>query len=430
MSTFSRDADADRTKAGPPLMPLDARQPTVVPQRPHDLAAGPRIGVGVGMPMEHVWRPAPSRVASAVPEALRSVDRVGVVEREAVQIAGMVLSADAALEVARLNATPGPIHAAPAAAQRDRCAAASRQRARRRVWGRQMRKAAADMQAMAADQARFLRSIQIAARDAAAQKGCAARRAALQARTDSGRKAYEQARWAAALAHEVVREPPRGVLEEMGEYHAGRAVVVPVLPDEPRFANRGEISSYLTEHAALNARIRTQHQVAHLVVSWAAETIHPGAAAATAARMCARIGIDPQRQRVVSVMHLDGKHAHMHILAARVRDDGGAWVPGLGVDRALALEASQLAQDHGQVWDQRMIARSARSGAAAAFAAKGELAGEIRYEDGERTRIAWQGPDVSARIDAGHFSLGEHAGVCVARLIGYRPADRMVRYAV
>lgn len=309
-------------------------------------------------------------------------------------------------------------------------AAAGRRRAQARAWKQRAAKAKGERQQHAEREGKALLREQVAARDAAAQRGGAARRAALQARTPATVRSREHARWEQALAHEHRRPPPRGVMEQAGEYVAGRAVLIPMLADEPVFASRKDIEAYLTEHATLNPNIRTKHQVAHLVASWEAASVHPGAAAATAARLCARIGIDPQQQHVVTLLHLDGQHAHLHILAARVREDGGAWVPGLGVDRALALEAESMARDHGQAWDQRMIARSKRSGVAAAAAARGELYGEVRYEDGTRTRVPWQGAEVVQRREADPWAVADHAGVCLARLVGYRPAARLVAYAV
>jgi hypothetical protein len=197
----------------------------------------------------------------------------------------------------------------------------------------------------------------------------------------------------------------------------------------PAFATRKEMVRWLTADADKNYRIKEKHQVAHIVASWSAAAVDTGSMAATASRLLARVGIDPLAQRVVVVAHLDGPHAHLHIMAARVRSDGGAWVPGLGVDRALALESAVLAREAGQPWDQRMIARSARSGAAAGLAADGELHGEIRYEDGRRERIAWQGLAVAERVEASAYGHAEHAGICVAKMVGYRPAVGAVRYA-
>jgi hypothetical protein len=262
-------------------------------------------------------------------------------------------------------------------------------------------------------------------------RGGAARRAALQARTAGAVVSREQARWNAALAHERIEQPRTGAIEA-GEYACGaRATVVPLSAPEPDFHSAGEIATYLNKFAARNPHIKNRHQVAHLAVSWAGQDVSASAAAATAARMLTRLGIDVARQPVVCLMHHDTDHTHMHLLVGRVRSDGGAWTAGLGVDRALALEAFAMVAETGQAatWDQRMIARSKRSGVAAGLAAQGRLAGEIRYADGRREEIPWQGEAVTARRAEDYIAAEiAHAGLCLPRMIGLRPAERVAGY--
>lgn len=290
---------------------------------------------------------------------------------------------------------------------------------------------AADAQRLAAQtDVRALLELKKTAADSAAQRGGAARRKALQAHTPSVYKNREEKRWQEALSHETPRPPPKATMEEVGEYKLGRALVVPVRFGEPIFENRQQIAEYLTEFSARNPLIDEKNQIAHLVVSWEADSVHPGAMVATADRMLRRLGIDSDENRVVALAHLDGQHAHLHLLVGRTRSDGGAWMGELGVDRALALEAEHLAYEHGQPGNKPMVARTKIAGIASGRAARGELFGDLLYPDGHRVKILWQGEAVQRRHDASWTVGSDHAGVCIAQLKGYRPVKRIVAYAV
>lgn len=210
------------------------------------------------------------------------------------------------------------------AARRDESpAAVGRRRTQQRRWKKVM-EGAADAQRLAAQtDVRALLELKKTAADSAAQRGGAARRKALQAHTPSVYKNREEKRWQEALSHETPRPPPKATMEEVGEYKLGRALVVPVRFGEPIFENRQQIAEYLTEFSARNPLIDEKNQIAHLVVSWEADSVHPGAMVATADRMLRRLGIDSDENRVVALAHLDGQHAHLHLLVGRTRSDGG-----------------------------------------------------------------------------------------------------------
>lgn len=272
-------------------------------------------------------------------------------------------------------------------------------------------------------------AVDLAAESEAVQAG-KARRLALQARTTPAHRDRERGHWDQAIAD---HEPgPRAILsgtwEVVSGSAAGRAQWVSLYPDREEMTaeTTGQLARRLA--AARSSSIKPQHAVAHFVVSWRDDPTL-AEAVATARRLCARLGIDPEQQQVGAAMHHDGKSPHLHLLVARTRHDGGVWTAGLGVDRALALESRLMALENGAAWDQRMIAHSTRSGAALGMMRTGKLAGTIRY-DGVCVAVPWQGAAVSERIEADVWSRTRTGGDCLAKMVGLRSAHGTARYVL
>lgn len=179
-----------------------------------------------------------------------------------------------------------------------------------------------------------------------------------------------------------------------------------------------------------SGRIQDKHAVAHLVVSWP-EGVEPtpGQAATTCRRMMQRLGLDPDRHATAAWLHADSKATHCHLVVARTRGDGAVWMPRLGPDRAMALEARLMAVEHGDEWAQEMTTYKAIHGRGEHFYGKGQAHALMVHPDGRREKIAWQGPEVDARMERDPIALSQHAGVTLGKMIGFRPAASVCRYA-
>lgn len=240
--------------------------------------------------------------------------------------------------------------------------------------------------------------------------------------------AYAAQRWQKAFGHDV---PSRPVIWEqlpVQGYEVGRATVLDLDPGQPTFQGHEQIASYLARYTPLNTRIKEKHQVAHIHASWQNADITDGEATVTAQRLIVRLGIEPAHQPIVCVKHHDTKHSHIHLLVGRVRDDGGAWTPGLGIDRAMALETKQMAEETGKPWQQLMVDYTQKSGIGAWKAEEGQLQAEIRYRDGSREVVPWQGPEVTKRWEANPYAQLAHAGPCIVQCAGDRSAKVAAKY--
>ena len=266
--------------------------------------------------------------------------------------------------------------------------------------------------------------------DSEAASAGKARRLALQAVTTPAHRDRERGHWDQAIAD---YEPaPRTIIAGTWEVVAGpadgRSQWVSMYPDREELTP--ETSQQLARRLAAgrSPRIKSQHAVAHFVISWRDDPTL-AEAVTTARRLCGRLGIDPEQQQIGAAMHSDGAACHLHLLVARTRTDGGVWKAGIGVDRALALESRLMALERGGAWDQRMIARSRTSGAALGFMRAGKLEASILY-DGTQRRLAWQGAAVTDRIADDIWARARTGGECIAKMVGLRSAQGTARYVL
>lgn len=200
-----------------------------------------------------------------------------------------------------------------------------------------------------------------------------------------------------------------------------------VIPRAPVTASRRQTVEMIEEHRCESHAKR--NNTAHFILSWPHGVVPSvSEAAVSARRMCMRVGLDLHQQGSAAFLHYDRDHYHVHLLVGRSRLDGGLWSPGLGIDRVMALESRLLANEHGQEWNQRMVGRSEKSRIGGAKAAEGALCAKIRYAHLEPMTIAWQGAEVDARYEMDYLAQGPHAGVCIAKMVGLRPAHSVVTY--
>lgn len=257
----------------------------------------------------------------------------------------------------------------------------------------------------------------------------AQRREALQAATPPRYRDHQRNRWDVAIStHEpMLRASSDDLLEpEIGP--EGPAQWVSLTPE---LGLQPEIMEQTIERLTRfkSQRIKPQHATAHFVVAWApGDEVTPGEAIVTGRRLLARVGIDHLQQECAAYIHHDGATQHLHLVVARTRRDGGVWTAGLGVDRALALESRLMAHEHGEEWDQRMVARSGQSKGALRLLEEGMLGGYIVHVDGSRARIDYQGPEVAARMEGDVLTMARHGGAHLAKMVGQRGARVLISY--
>ena len=298
----------------------------------------------------------------------------------------------------------------------------------RRQWGRRKGRAA-EGQEVAPAEDELTAEARAAEADAIKRLEKAHRAQALEmAETLCKRKEVSARRWKSAYAY----EPERRTLHD-----SLPAVKTRQVSDRATWVEITTGQSPETWHAAASRlsrgrsnRIQDKHAAAHLVVSWP-EGVEPtpGQAATTCRRMMQRLGLDPDRHETAAWLHADSKATHCHLVVARTRQDGAVWMPRLGPDRAMALEARLMAVEHGDEWAQEMTTYKAIHGRGEHFYAKGEAHALMVHPDGRRDKIAWQGPEVDARMEDDPLAICQHAGVTLGKVIGFRPAATVCRYA-
>lgn len=257
----------------------------------------------------------------------------------------------------------------------------------------------------------------------------AQRREALQAATTPRYREHQRNRWDVAIStHEPLQRASSNDFLEPEIGPEGPAQWVSLTPERDlRHETVEQTIERLTRFKS--QRIKPQHAMAHFVASWEPEhEVTPGEAIVTGRRLLARVGINPLQQECAAYIHHDGATQHLHLVVARTRRDGGVWTAGLGVDRALALESRLMAHEHGEEWDQRMVARSGRSKGALRLLEEGMLGGYIVHVDGSRERIDYQGPEVAARMEGDVLTMARHGGAHLAKMVGQRGARVLVSY--
>lgn len=290
---------------------------------------------------------------------------------------------------------------------------------RQRAWGRRARSAESDLRE---------------ALDAHTETNRAALRKAFQRGTPAVVKEASDVAWAETIAHEpretrwLVDTPTDPDLVR-DQTVSDRVTKLDLLIERRSQgfgsgweATAGRLARWVGERS-------TDDAVAHMVVAWPPDkTPTMGEVLATSRRYLVRIGVDLTRQEVVGWVHHDREHAHLHIAIGRDRSDGGRWCPGIGVDRAIALEARLMAREAGEEWDQRMVGRSRLSKAGAAMARQGKLHADVRYRDGRVLSVPWQGAEADKRIEDDPICHLQHAGCTLAKLVGLRDAYAISRY--
>jgi hypothetical protein len=261
-----------------------------------------------------------------------------------------------------------------------------------------------------------------------------ARRLAVQKATTATQKIGRDIQWEEAFAHEPrerreIYTRPADV-PAWAEKTSERAWRISLTPDvdHPPNETAKQTAARLDRHRLPDSNKDTE--VSHIVLSLPDNGRTPtlGEMVALCRRMGSRIGVDWNQQETAGFVHCDTGHWHVHMLIGRTRMDGGRWSPGIGIDRALALEARMMAKEKGQEWEQRMVARSRHSKGAAALARRGELHAKIVYPDREAVMVAWQGAEADRRVDADWVAHAEHPGVSIGKQVGLRSAYRAAGY--
>lgn len=261
-----------------------------------------------------------------------------------------------------------------------------------------------------------------------------AHRKAVQASTLPAVRLKSDRVWEQTIAHE---SSPRRWIDVhtalIPEYceRSVRAVQIDLCPEAIPLAevSAGRRKTVDMIEAYRSPRHAKRYNAAHFILSWPVGVVPTlSEVAVSSRRMCMRVGLDLHQQGSAAYLHYDRDHYHVHVVVGRSRRDGGLWSPGLGIDRALALESRLLANEHGQQWDQRMVGRSEHSRIGGAKAAAGGLCAKIRYASREPQPLAWQGAEVDKRYDLDYLAQGPHAGVCIAKMVGLRPAHSVVTY--
>lgn len=260
------------------------------------------------------------------------------------------------------------------------------------------------------------------------------RRHAMQKRTTDRQMVGAVQQWAETFSHEVRERRKIDVLPEYVEGNpqrtSERAWRISLTPDalRPIVESPSQTASRLDRHRISTSNKETE--VSHIILSLPnnGQTPTMGEMVALCRRMGSRIGVDWDQQESAAFVHCDTDNWHAHLLVGRTRSDRGRWSPGIGIDRALALEAKLMANEHDQKWDQWMVARSRHSAGAAALARRGELHAKIVYPDGEVDMVPWQGEIADTRIEMDWIAHAPHPGLSIDKQVGLRSADQVVPY--
>ena len=307
------------------------------------------------------------------------------------------------------------------------------QKHRHRRWSQRSRQAK-DAIISTTEQAQEIEVEAMAEVDRATRIDKVAHRKAVQAATLPAVKAKSDLVWEKTIAHETSHrrwiDGWTTLIPEICE-RSVRSVQIDVCPEliarAHVSASRGKTVGMIEAHRFSTHAKR--NNAAHFIMSWPLGVVPTvSEVAVSARRMCMRVGLDLHQQGAAAFLHYDREHYHVHLIVGRSRLDGGLWSPGLGIDRAMALESRLLANEHGQEWDQRMVGRSEQSRIGGARAAAGVLCAKIRYGDREPQTVPWQGAAVDERYEVDYLAQGPHAGVCIAKMVGLRAAYSVVTY--